>query len=204
MTVAAALSARRSTRGFDPSHSLPSGALEQLLTQAAQAPSAFNLQQWRLIDIQDRALRTQLRAVAWDQAQITDASALVLIAAKLDAWETDAAAAWSHATSDVAQTLTGMIDQFYRGRAWLQRDDAMRSVGFFAQSLMLAATEAGYVTCPMDGFDFDAVAQLVGLPPTLVPAMFVAIGKPLAGFEERPRPGRLPLSATLSVDRYAG
>jgi len=53
----------------------------------------------------------------------------------------------------------------------------MRSCGIAAQTLMLAAQELGYDSCPMDGFDFDAVGKLINLPQDHVIAMFVAIGK---------------------------
>ena len=50
------------------------------------------------------------------------------------------------------------IDQYYRGKDQVQRDEAMRSCGIAAQTLMLAAKSMGYDSCPMDGFDFDEVA----------------------------------------------
>ena len=45
------------------------------------------------------------------------------------------------------------------GNEQVQRDEAMRSCGMAAMTLMLAAKEMGYDTCPMDGFDFDAVGK---------------------------------------------
>jgi nitroreductase len=53
----------------------------------------------------------------------------------------------------------------------------MRSYGIIAQTIMLAAKSLGYDSCPMDGFDFEKVAQLIRLPDDHVIAMFVAIGK---------------------------
>jgi nitroreductase len=45
-----------------------------------------------------------------------------------------------------------------------------------AQTLMLAAKSMGYESCPMDGFGFPAVEELVNLPEDRVVAMYVAIG----------------------------
>ena len=53
----------------------------------------------------------------------------------------------------------------------------MRSCEIAAQTLMLAAKAMGYDSCPMDGFDFDKVGELIHLPDDHVIAMFVAIGK---------------------------
>ena len=41
---------------------------------------------------------------------------------------------------------------------------AMRSCGIAAQTLMLTAQSMGYDSCPMDGFDYEAVAELINLP----------------------------------------
>ena len=67
----------------------------------------------------------------------------------------------------------------------------MRYCGIAAQTLMLAAKSLGYDSCPMDGFDFEKVAQLIRLPDDHVIAMFVAIGK--SAKEARARPGQLAL-----------
>jgi nitroreductase len=67
--------------------------------------------------------------------------------------------------------------------------------GIVAQTLMLAAKSLGYDSCPMDGFDFEKVAQIISLPDDHVIAMFVAIGK---GTKEAwPRPGQLSLNDVL-------
>ena len=77
----------------------------------------------------------------------------------------------------VQDFLVPAIGQYYNGHEQVQRDEAMRSCGMAAMTLMLAAKEMGYDTCPMDGFDFDAVAKLLNLPADHIPTMFVVIGK---------------------------
>jgi len=93
------------------------------------------------------------------------------------------------------------IHQYYAGREQVQHDEAMRSCGIAAMTLMLAAKEMGYDSCPMDGFDFDAVGKQINLPPDHAIAMFVAIGKGIQ--EPFPRGGQLPLSEVVVEDRFA-
>lgn len=82
----------------------------------------------------------------------------------------------------------------------MQRDEAMRSCGMAAMTLMLAAQAMGYDSCPMDGFDFDAVGKLINLPQDHVVAMFVAIGK---GTKEAwPRGGQLAPDEVVVQDRF--
>jgi nitroreductase len=65
---------------------------------------------------------------------------------------------------------------------------------------MLAAKEMGYDTCPMDGFDFDAVAKLLNLPSDHTPAMFVVVGKALT--EAQPRGGQLTMEEVVIKNKF--
>jgi nitroreductase len=72
----------------------------------------------------------------------------------------------------------------------VQRDEAMRSCGMAGQTIMLAAKAMGYDTCPMDGFDYDAVGKILKLPEDMVISFMIAIGKKTQ--DSWPRPGQLP------------
>ena len=92
-------------------------------------------------------------------------------------------------------------DTFYRDKDQVQRDEALRSCGIAAQTLMLAAKTMGYDSCPMDGFDFDKVGELINLPDDHMIAMFVTIGK---GTKEAwPRPGQLGLDEVVIKDTFS-
>lgn len=73
-----AIRSRRAVRGYDSQYVLSDSDRQELLELALLAPTAFNLQHVRLVDIQDPQLRAQIRAVAWDQAQVSEASMLWL------------------------------------------------------------------------------------------------------------------------------
>ena len=92
------------------------------------------------------------------------------------------------------------IHRYYEGLDQVQRDEAMRSCGIAAQTLMLAAHSMGYDSCPMDGFDFDTVAELINLPDDHTISLFVAVGK---GLNEPAKPkDRLPLDEVVITDRF--
>ena len=77
----------------------------------------------------------------------------------------------------------------------------MRSCGMAAQTLMLSAKALSYDSCPMDGFDFDKVGQLIQLPEDHVISLFVAIGKALE--PAQPRGGQLAMPEVVITDRFA-
>ncbi|MES2817412.1 MAG: nitroreductase family protein [Pseudomonadota bacterium] len=200
MTIEEAISSRRAVKSFDPAHSLSREQKDALLQLTLLAPSAFNLQHVRLVEVSDPALRAQLREVSWGQAQVTDASMLVVVCAQLDSWEQNARRVWEGAPPDVQDYLAGAIDGYYRDKPQVQRDEVMRSCGLMAQTLMLAARGQDLDSCPMDGFDFDAVAGLINLPANHVIALMVAVGKKT--LEPKPRVGKLPFDEVVLRDRF--
>ncbi len=195
-----AITQRRAIKQYDPEHRMPEAEIEQLLSLAMLAPTAFNIQNWRFVVVREPELRRQIRAVAWDQAQVTDASLFIVLCADLQAWNKNTERYWRDAPEAVRNFVVPAIDSYYRGKEQVQRDEAMRSCGMAAQTLMLAAKSMGYDSCPMDGFDFAAVAQLINLPADHVIAMFVAIGKGTG--VPWPRGGKLPLSEVVINNRF--
>jgi len=196
-----AIYARRSIKQFDPEHRLTADEETKLLEAAIQAPTSFNIQHWRFVLLQDPELRATIRKEHGnDQAQMTDASLLVLMTADRDAWKKSPERYWQNAPKEVADLLVGWMGPFHEGREWLQRDEAQRSIGMAMQTLMLAAKAMGYDSCPMIGFDIEKVSELVGLPEDHVMGPMVAIGK---GTKDAwPKPGQLALDEVVVTDRF--
>ena len=125
---------------------------------------------------------------------------LVIVCARLDAWEQDSARVWAEAPQPVREFMAGAIDTYYRGKPQVQRDEVMRSCGLVAQTLMLAARGKGLDSCPMDGFDFDAVADLIRLPENHAIGLMVAVGRQAA--PARPRIGKLAFDEAVIRDQF--
>lgn len=200
MHIDDAIRTRRSIRGFDTTYVMSREEKDELLQLALLAPTAFNLQHVRLVEVSDPQLRAHIREVGWDQAQMTEASMLVVVCARVDSWEANASRVWEGAPAEVQGFMVGAIDGYYRDKPQTQRDETMRSCGLVAQTLMLAARGRGLDSVPMDGFDFDAVGKLINLPDNHVIGLMVAVGK--QAVEAKPRIGRLPLDETIIRDRF--
>ena len=195
-----AIYGRRSVKQYDPDHEMPEADLTKLLEAAIQSPTSFNIQHWRFVVVRDPALRKQIREVGNDQAQMTDASVLIIMTADVDAWKKEPSRYWRNAPEDVADLLVNWMGPFHEGKPQLQRDEAMRSIGMAMQTLMVAAKAMGYESCPMIGFDHDAVAQLINLPADHCIGPMVAIGK---GTKDAwPKPGQLSLDEVVIDNRY--
>ena len=192
---------RRSVKGYDPNHKLTPEEEQKILEAAIQAPTSFNIQHWRFVILRDPELRAKIRSeFGNDQAQMTDASLLILFTADIKAWEKEPQRYWQNAPKEVADLITGWMGPFHEGREWLQRDEAQRSIGMAMQTVMLTAKAMGYDSCPMIGFDIEKVAELINLPDDYVMGPMVAIGKKVK--DPWPKPGQLPLSELVVDNKF--
>ena len=196
-----AIRARRAVKHFDADFQMSESDESQLFDLVRQAPTSFNLQNWRFVNVKDAALRTQIREAAWDQAQVTEASLLLVLCADIKAWDKSPERYWEDAPKEAQDILVPMIKPFYEGKDWQQRDEAMRSVGIAAQTLMLAAKDMGYDSCPMIGFDSEKVGGLINLPEDHVVGMIVTVGK--ATKPAWPKPGFLPDDEVIITNKFA-
>ena len=200
MQVDQAVRARRAIKWYDPEHKMPEDTFKKLMEHAILAPTAFNIQNWRFVRVTDTEQRRAIRAAAWDQAQVTDASELLVLCFDNKAWERDPQRYWRNAPQEVQDFLVPAIDVYYRDKPQVERDEGMRSCGLVGQTIMLMAQELGYESCPMDGFDFDAVGKIINLPEDHTIAFMIAIGKGIK--DSWPKPGQLALDEVMVNNRF--
>ena len=189
MNTIEAIECRRAIKHYDPAHRMSPEEERRLLELAILSPTAFNIQHWRFVIVRDMEVRKKIRAVALDQAQITDASLLVVLCGNLSAWKQNPANYWKNAPQAVQDFLVPAIDGYYSGKPVVQRDEVMRSCGMAGQTIMLAAKAMGYDTCPMDGFDYAEVGKILHLPEDHIISFMIAIGRKTQ--DSWPRPGQL-------------
>lgn len=200
MDVITAIETRRSVKYYDPDHAMTEEEVDTIMSLTLLSPTAFNIQNWRFVVVKDPDQRRRIRAAASDQAQVTDASLLVILCADMGSWQKNPSRYWLNTPQEVQDFILPAIDAYYRDKPGVQRDEAMRSCGIAAQTLMLAAKGLGYESCPMDGFDFAEVGRLINLPDDHVIAMFVAIGKGVK--DPWPRGGQISKDEAVITDSF--
>ena len=195
-----AIKERRSVKHYDPNHKLSDDEIEQLMSLAVLSPTSFNMQNWRFVLVKDPEIRKKIRSASWDQPQVTDSSLLLVLCADLKSWKKDPAQYWKNAPKEARDFLVPAMGMFYEGKEQLQRDEAMRSCGIAAQTIMLAAKSMGYDSNPMIGFDPEKVAELINLPEDHVITMMVVVGKQVK--PAMPRGGQLPLDKVVFTNKF--
>jgi nitroreductase len=201
MTTIEAIQTRRAIKHFDANHKMTKQELDKLFSLAILSPTAFNIQHWRFVVIEDISLRKKIKDAAWGQNQVTDSSLFIVLCADIKAWEKNPKRYWVNAPKEVQEFMLPSIDSNYRDKEQLQKDEALRSCGMVAQTIMLAAKSMGYDSCPMAGFDSEEVAKLIKLPSDHIIAMSIAVGK--ASVEASPRAGQLSLHEVVIQNKFS-
>ena len=195
-----AIESRRAIKNFDPNYTIPKQEIEKILSAAILSPTSFNIQNWRFVIITNKETKTKLRAASWNQAQVTDASVVIVLCADLLAWKKDPARYWKNAPKTTQDYLVPAIIEAYEGQDQFQRDEAIRSCGMAAQTIMLAAKAMNYDSCPMIGFVPEEVAKIINLPQDHIIPMMITIGRALK--PANPRGGQLPLDQIVVEDHF--
>lgn len=192
---------RSSANRFDASHALSDTEIEDLARLATRAPSAYNLQNWRLIAVRSLEAKARLRMLAHGQAKVEDAAVTFIVCGVLpDPWTIQGRLLPSVKAGFMPAEMpsaweAGAITQY--GDPRVARDEAVRSASLAAGTLVLAATALGLVSGPMVGFDAEGVRGEFGLEADELPVMLVAVGRPAPG--NWPQKPRRPLVEVLEI-----
>ena len=73
---------RYATKQFDPDRHIPAEHWAALEAALLLSPSSFGLQPWRFVVVTDPATKARLPAISWNQAQVRDASHVVVFAVR--------------------------------------------------------------------------------------------------------------------------
>lgn len=195
-----AIKQRRSIKSFDKNHKMTDDKIKQILELAILSPTSYNIQNWRFVIITEQSLKDKLSELSHGQQQVSEASLIIILCADLNSWDRNPERYWASIPEEPRNALIESLKKSYKDKVELQRDEAMRSCGMAAQTIMLAAKSMGYDSCPMKGFDYDAVGKMINLPNDHLISMMVAVGK--KSKDPSPRGGQVPLSELVFKNKF--
>ena len=162
---------RYATKRFDATKAIPADTWSALEQALLLAPSSFGLQPWKFVVVTTPAVKQQLRAASWGQAQVTDASHYVVFAGLRTTTEADVdrfLQCQSQVRGTPLESMAGyrkvLVDFLAKG--WASKDLAAWNArqGYIALGqFMAAAAMIGVDTCPMEGIDMAAYDRILGL-----------------------------------------
>ncbi|MBO9585025.1 MAG: nitroreductase family protein [Flavobacterium sp.] len=169
MALIDALKWRYATKKMN-GQAVPQEKVDYILEAAKLAPSSSGLQPYKIFVITNKELKDKLRAVSFDQSQVTDASH-VLVWAAWDGYSLEKISAVfdrtiaergipADAMDEYKQRLWGMYEPL--GQEWHANHAAKQAYISFGVAIAAAAEQQVDAT-PMEGFIPAEVDQLLGL-----------------------------------------
>jgi nitroreductase len=171
---------RYATKKFD-GRKIPEDQINELIECVRFAPSALNLQPWRIKVVTDQKLKEQLRPAAFDQEQITSCSHLLVFCADPDYEGLIKKLAQllknNHVPEEMQKMVVEMAGQFAGAMSPEQKLAWSQAQTYLALGNALnGAKSLGFDSCPMGGFDPAEFTRILGIPKPLVPVMLCPLG----------------------------
>jgi len=176
---------RRSINFFDPGKDVSPELLTRMVDLAGNTPSSFNLQPWNLMIIRNPEEKERLKPLAWDQPKVVEAPVVMIVLADRNGWQEGHPIFeknWEELLNAGSMQLTqrewflNATKTLYNWNSDANLAFAAKNSGFFAMSLMYAATSLGLETHPMDGFDHEAVKKEFKIPDHYWIPLLLAVG----------------------------
>jgi nitroreductase len=170
MDLLKALNWRYAAKKMDPSKSVPQDKVDRILEAARLAPTSSGLQPFEIIVVTNKELREKIKPVAWNQAQITDGSHLLVFAA----WD-DYTPERINMMFDLTNAERGFVNEGWenyrqmllasypsRG-AEANFQHAARQAYIALGAALIAAAVEEVDSTPMEGFSPNDLDEILGL-----------------------------------------
>ena len=161
---------RYAAKKMNPAKAVPQDKVERILEAARLAPTSSGLQPFEIIVVTDPAVRAKIQPIAWNQAQITDGSHLLVFAA------------WDNYTADRINMMFDLTndERGFKNEGWeayrakllamypnrdaeANHQHAARQAYIGLGTALIAAAEVEVDATPMEGFDPAALDEILGL-----------------------------------------
>ncbi|MFT4909762.1 MAG: nitroreductase [Natronomonas sp.] len=202
------LRTRRSVHQYND-EVIEADTLESIFEATTLAPSGYNLQPWEFLVLREDDEKATLREIAYDQAHVTEADTAVVVLGHTDpmahaeAVFDDWLAKEYLPNEEVRDSLLENVAEMSELPESERRVWTTRSTSLAAMTLMYAAWSHGVASCPMEGFDSEALSETFEIPGEYEPVMLVTLGYPAEGASdvENERKGRRPVE---EIVHYGG
>lgn len=161
---------RYATKKMDPSKAVPQEKVDRIVEAVRLTASSSGLQPYEVFVVTNPELRAQIKPHAWNQAQVTDCSHLLVFAA----WDNYTVDRINH-MFDLVNTVRGFKNEGWEAyrqqilNTYPQRDaetnyqHAARQAYIGVGTALIAAAQEKVDSVPMEGFDPAKVDEILGL-----------------------------------------
>ena len=155
--------------------------ISELLELVRFAPSALNLQPWKIHIVTDQKVKEQLLPASYNQQQVTTCSHLLVFCADTDYDDLirrlGILMQRKGVSPEMKKMVLDMARQFTAGMSTDQKRAWSQAQTYLALGNALNGAKAlGFDSCPMGGFDPEEYSRILKIPANLVPVMLCPVG----------------------------
>lgn len=171
---------RYATKQFD-GKVIPQEKIDELLEMIRFAPSALNLQPWKIKVVSDRKLKEELLPATFNQGQVTSCSHLLVFCAdtKTDDLVEKAAQAMKEAgvPDEMRDSVIGKAKGMFGSMSPEQKVEWAKCHAYLAMgNAVNGAKSLGLDSCPMGGFNSAEYTRILNIPDHLIPTLICPLG----------------------------
>jgi nitroreductase/dihydropteridine reductase len=171
MNLIELLTWRYATKKMDPTRAVPQDKVDRIIEAARLAPTSSGLQPFEIISVTNREVRARIREIAWNQAQVTDCSHL-LVFASWDNYSAERIDRMFDYTNEVRGSRNEgwenyrrqLLDTYPQRPAEVNFQHATRQTYIAFGAAVIAAAAEEVDATPMEGFDPFKLDDILGLP----------------------------------------
>ena len=154
---------RYATKAFDSERQIPESIWSSLEDSLILTPSSFGLQPWHFFVITNPEIKAELLPHSWNQAQVTECSHFVVLAAQKNVGDVEISQLMDH-TSTLRKVETATLDGY---RKMMNPEELLNwaklQTYIALGQLMTSASVLGVDACPMEGFVSAEYDRILGL-----------------------------------------
>ncbi|MGM0904095.1 MAG: nitroreductase family protein [Bacillota bacterium] len=177
---------RHSVRKYDSTFKIAREEIEEILTEATQAPSSSNLQPWRFIVIDDQETKKELRQIAYNQEPVETSSAVIAVLGDKEMHKNiekvyrSSFEAGFMDEANMNRLIESANNAYPNAPEEIRTNIASFDAGLVSMQLMLLAKAKGYDTVTMGGFDKQKFIEKFQVSDRYMPIVLIALGKAAA------------------------
>ncbi|MBK5721858.1 nitroreductase family protein [Dysgonomonas sp. Marseille-P4677] len=161
---------RYATKKFDPTKKVDQKLVDQIIEAAWLAPTSSGLQPFKIIEITNQELKEKIVPIAYNQRQVAEGSHLLVFAAWDNYTENRIDTIYKYTTEDRGQEpnrykdYTDRLKKSYLNRPANTNFEHTARQAYIAFGFAMAmAADLHVDSTPMEGFDSEALDNLLGL-----------------------------------------
>jgi nitroreductase len=167
---------------FDKKKRIANIDLDEILESIRLSPSSFGMEPWRVIVVKDKSLRSQIKEISWNQPQITDASNLLIFTTDIESIKADTQYVKDmfsrrELPQDMYEKYLEVYKNFTESMSECEFEQwAQKQCYIAAANAMNCAASLKIDSCPIEGFDKNALHKLLKLDESRGVALMIAFG----------------------------